>query len=542
MIDKNINIKISRKTRMVNLERYTIGNDRENLQGNIVFSFTDEFVDGQGRLEYKIGEEKHFIPLTKENETYYCTIKNVITIAGRIDMQLVVNEPEVDEEIPTFKSNMFYVYVETSLNAEGEAPDGYETWIEIANAKLNAMDDALEEVNNLDIDGEKEGNTTTITITRKDRTTKEFEVKDGQDAKINGYNTITIQQGTNIGISQSGSTLTINNTYDDTDIKEDIETINNNIETISNAIEEHDDAIQNIENDIDELQTDVEDLGTALDNLDVNKQNKLTAGTNITIENDVISATGSTGGIVVDIGSYQYTYDSYVLPAIAVTKAREIYATDKLGTPQVLLWTIYGNESQFKVVSSDEIAGTYSFDILVHNKYHCAYSWDSTTTGIINPTIQAGSEGGNVDDVQLNGVSILQNKVANILASTNISDTPSDSKLVTEKTIYDYIASGNDGKTRALDGVNLNNVTNTGFYSCNVCTNRPTENNGVMLVLKNGFSSDNLVQIYWTFVADVMWVRHKDLGNWKDWKQIMNSDDVDTKISNAIGNVIEGEY
>ena len=120
----------------------------------------------------------------------------------------------------------------------------------------------------------------------------------------------------------------------------------------------------------------------------------------------------------------------------------------------------------------------------------------------------------------------MQNKIANIPASTSISDNPSDSRLVTEKTIYDYVASGNDGKTRTLDAVDLNTITNTGFYSCNVCTNRPTENNGVMLVLKNGFSSDNLVQVYWTFVADVMWVRHKDLGTWKAWKKVANIDDL----------------
>lgn len=138
-------------------------------------------------------------------------------------------------------------------------------------------------------------------------------------------------------------------------------------------------------------------------------------------------------------------------------------------------------------------------------------------------TLTISAIGSNVDDVQLNGTSILQNKVANILAATDISDTPTDGKLVTEKTLYDYVASGNDGKTRKLDNIDLNTITNTGFYSCNVCTNRPTANNGVMLVLKNGFSSDNLVQVYWTFAADVMWVRHKDLGNWKQWKAVLKT-------------------
>lgn len=119
---------------------------------------------------------------------------------------------------------------------------------------------------------------------------------------------------------------------------------------------------------------------------------------------------------------------------------------------------------------------------------------------------------------------------------TSIADTPSNVKLTTESAIYNYIASGNNGKPRALSSIDLNTISATGFYSCNVCTNRPTENNGVMLVLKNALASDNVVQIYWTFTADVMWVRHKDLGNWKDWKKVINNEDLVTAINSSSTN------
>lgn len=94
------------------------------------------------------------------------------------------------------------------------------------------------------------------------------------------------------------------------------------------------------------------------------------------------------GGKVVEIGSYQYTYEGSVLPAIPVEIAKQIYTDDKAGIPQVLHWTLYGSENNFKVVSSDSIAGIYSFDILVHNQYHCAYEWDLQTTGILNPNVE----------------------------------------------------------------------------------------------------------------------------------------------------------
>lgn len=48
---------------------------------------------------------------------------------------------------------------------------------------MNTLDEKIQEANNLDIDGEKIDNTTTITITKKDGTTKELEILDGQDGE-----------------------------------------------------------------------------------------------------------------------------------------------------------------------------------------------------------------------------------------------------------------------------------------------------------------------------------------------------------------------
>lgn len=173
-------INIEKSTRMVILTKTTIGNDFENLQEKLIFKFTDNFVDGQGRLEYKIGSTKNYIVLSKENNTYTIPVKNILTKEGKIEMQLVITEGTEEENIPVFKSNVFYLYCNKSINAVDEAPDGYELWIENANAKLNAMDIALDEVDNLDIDVKKVNHTATIEITKKDGTTKEVEIFDGE--------------------------------------------------------------------------------------------------------------------------------------------------------------------------------------------------------------------------------------------------------------------------------------------------------------------------------------------------------------------------
>lgn len=140
---KDIEIKISQETRMVDLKKTVLGNDAENLQGNLIFSFTDNFVNGTARLEYEISGNKRYIMLEKNNNTYSVPIKSVLTKKGQINMQLVITEGTSENDIPIFKSNIFYVFCNQSINAEIEQPNEYPSWIEIANAKINEVDEAI---------------------------------------------------------------------------------------------------------------------------------------------------------------------------------------------------------------------------------------------------------------------------------------------------------------------------------------------------------------------------------------------------------------
>ena len=170
---ENINIVINKKTRQVNLSKSVIGNDGENLQDNLVFTFNDEFVNGTARLEIqKQNAVPSYIMLERINESYQLPIKSVITKGGRISMQLVITEGTDDEEIPIFKSNEFYMVVNSSINAEIEQPDEYAEWIDVANTKLNEFD-------NLDISASKSGTITTITITDKEGNETSVNILDG---------------------------------------------------------------------------------------------------------------------------------------------------------------------------------------------------------------------------------------------------------------------------------------------------------------------------------------------------------------------------
>lgn len=142
-------IIVNKKTRKINDNNRVIeiGNDGENLQDFLIFTFDDEFVNGQARLEYELEDgTKNYIILEKDNESYKMPIKSIITKAGLINMQLVITENEQNEGIPLFKSNKFPVRVHNSINAVEEAPEGYEQWIEVANEKLNEIDSTIDDL------------------------------------------------------------------------------------------------------------------------------------------------------------------------------------------------------------------------------------------------------------------------------------------------------------------------------------------------------------------------------------------------------------
>ena len=182
---KDIEIKISKENRkIIELSNNEIGNDGENLQGNLVLSFFDEFVDGQARLLYENYKGSFYIPLIKIDNTYTTPIKSVITKQGKISLQLVITEGTNEDEIPIFKSDIFSLKVGASINDEIEQPDEYPQWIDVANTKLN-------EFEKIDIDIVKVDNITTVTKTNKDGTVKSVEIHDGEKGEKGDCNFAT---------------------------------------------------------------------------------------------------------------------------------------------------------------------------------------------------------------------------------------------------------------------------------------------------------------------------------------------------------------
>lgn len=169
---KDVLIKIYRNSRKVELSKFVVGNDKENRQGNFVVSFLDEFVNGQARLEYEINKEKKYVILDKENESYKYPITSIFTKNGEVKMQIVITEGTDEENVAIFKSNIFSIYFDGSINAEVEQPDDTASWLEKADSKLNQMD-------NIDINATQTSNGTNINITDKQGNTSSTEVPNG---------------------------------------------------------------------------------------------------------------------------------------------------------------------------------------------------------------------------------------------------------------------------------------------------------------------------------------------------------------------------
>ena len=87
-------------------------------------------------------------------------------------MQLVITSG-TEEEPSVFKSKMFYLYCNKSINTLIEEVPEYPAWIEVANAKLDALDKVGATV-------EKVDNVTTLRITKSDGSVETVEILDGE--------------------------------------------------------------------------------------------------------------------------------------------------------------------------------------------------------------------------------------------------------------------------------------------------------------------------------------------------------------------------
>ena len=226
---KDIIISVDSTSHKVNFPDEFLGIGYENLQGNLIFQFNNNFIGGQARLDISIDCESGMIPnLTPYENGYILPIKSSLLTGSNVLMQLVIDETSLtqyslttDTEInpnktyyekvgndylpvenpvvgdisqyyeantPVFKTDIFQLKVKDSINAQETIPEQYPTWINTLNTligtinqKLGLVDTALTEMNNLNINvSDKVDGEVTITFTDKQGNQKEVKINDGR--------------------------------------------------------------------------------------------------------------------------------------------------------------------------------------------------------------------------------------------------------------------------------------------------------------------------------------------------------------------------
>lgn len=162
-----------------------IGIKHANLQNKLIFEMSEK-IEGIAWLEYEINGTKNYAEMEETDNGYQIDIKSCLLTSDYVNVDLKITEDENPKGIPIFISTITELEVYDSINATEEEPEQYPDWLSIANSKIAEMNqlkedvtDALEEVNNLDIDVNKVDKTTTIELTKKDRTKKTIRINDG---------------------------------------------------------------------------------------------------------------------------------------------------------------------------------------------------------------------------------------------------------------------------------------------------------------------------------------------------------------------------
>lgn len=124
----NINIKVNNDTRNVSVNRNFAGVQLENLQDKFVITFSGDFIDGAGQLEYSNDEGNFYVALVNESNQYTLDVSNIlIKDEGTYPFQIkIINDEAV------FKSKIFYLKVFPSINASEQEPTNpnWQSWVE----------------------------------------------------------------------------------------------------------------------------------------------------------------------------------------------------------------------------------------------------------------------------------------------------------------------------------------------------------------------------------------------------------------------------
>lgn len=122
-----VNIALVTKTRSCIPSSTFLGYEGENEANKLVFSFQDEFIDGSAQLNIKRGNDNGYVALVKAGETYELEVKSsLVSQIGDVTFQLQVSKSDGT----IYKYDAFVMTVKDAIDSDAPLPEDYPTWQE----------------------------------------------------------------------------------------------------------------------------------------------------------------------------------------------------------------------------------------------------------------------------------------------------------------------------------------------------------------------------------------------------------------------------
>lgn len=193
------------------LDRQPI-NEKEINITKCEFEFVDSITEDYVKEAYFTFNSKTYKQIIENNE---CSIPyEVLESVGEIEIGVVAYLTEDEEYIKRYNPKSVFINTwngslkDKYENSEKITPTDKEQMEQALQDGLNNINEAIEQANNLNIDANKVEDTTTITITKQDKTTKSVEVKDGLPGK-DGIDGTDGSDGVSLDYNWNGTSLGI---------------------------------------------------------------------------------------------------------------------------------------------------------------------------------------------------------------------------------------------------------------------------------------------------------------------------------------------
>lgn len=171
----DIIIKVDTETGKAVSNTELLGIKGQNLQNKLIFKMSEK-IKGVAWCEVRQGNTLSYIPLKENNTGYEADILSSLLTTPSIDVNLRITEVENSTGIPVFVSSVVSFIVLDTINASEQMPEEYPTWLDIANAKI-------QEIENVNIESKRIDTGVLIKTTNNQGQTTTVELKDGKDGE-----------------------------------------------------------------------------------------------------------------------------------------------------------------------------------------------------------------------------------------------------------------------------------------------------------------------------------------------------------------------